>query len=41
MQQQAALRALVMAADRGSTLTRHLEAARRLLPPSIYKRPPR
>jgi hypothetical protein len=35
------LRKIVMAADCGRTLERHLEAARELLPPSRYKRPPR
>jgi hypothetical protein len=40
-QQQEVLRKLVMAADRGGSLTAHLEAARELLPKTRYKRPPR
>lgn len=36
-----ALRKIVMAADRGGSLTRHLEAAREILPKSRYRRPPR
>lgn len=36
-----ALRRIVMAADRGGTLTQHLDAARELLPKTRYKRPPR
>lgn len=36
-----ALRKIVMAADCGRSLTKHLEVARELLPPTRYKRPPR
>lgn len=41
MTQRKLVRQLVMAADRGSSLTKHLDALRDTLPANVYKRPPR
>lgn len=37
--QQSAAKKLLMAADRGGSLEKHLDALRDLMPPTVYRRP--